>query len=630
MLDFVKSLSRRAKQTILLALDLVLVPASYYGTMLLLDGRLLPLSWFAENAARLLLLTLIAGGLSILLGLPRIQLKSYEISAMGRSALLALALAAALVVINGNSALPQANGVPVIFAMLFLVLGAVSRLILLRFLLFLYRREVPATRVLIYGAGTTGMQLALALKTHAAIRAVGFIDDNTVLHNITVAGLPVHAPQRLEALIRELSVDRVLLAMPSLSAPRQAQIARRVADMGVEVQALPSFAQLVGQEEIIGKLTPVLPQAFLGRARLDETLKAGCDAYVGRTVMITGAGGSIGSELGRQVLGCKPARLVLLELSEFALYTIERELSALAEGGCEIIPVLGSVTDARKLRETLRRHGVQVVLHAAAYKHVPLVEANPESGVSNNVFGTLTVAQEAMAAEVERFILISTDKAVRPNGLMGATKRLAEILIGDMARRSPSTVFAMVRFGNVLGSSGSVIPLFQEQILNGGPLTLTHEAVTRFFMTVQEATQLVLLAGNLARGGEIFVLDMGQPVRIADLARQVIESSGYTVRDRANPDGDIEIVVTGLRPGEKLHEELSISERLQKTAHPKLFRAQEGGLSQFEIARALHSLNALIEAGDGEALTEEAMRWVARDLEKAAQPAEGSGTAPPG
>ena len=630
MLSFVKTMSRRAKQAVLLVLDLLLVPASYYLTMLLLTGRLPPVGWMWQQAPKVILLTVIAGGLSVLLGLPRIQLKSYEISAMGRSALLALALAVVLVVLNDSRGAPQIASVPVIFAMLFLVLGAFSRLILLRFLLFLYRREVPATRVLIYGAGTTGMQLALALKAHAGIRALAFIDDNTVLHNLTVAGLPVHPPQRLEALIRELAVERVLLAMPSLSAPRQAQIARRVAEMGVEVQALPSFAQLVGQEEIIGKLTPVLPQAFLGRAQLDKALRAGCDAYAARTVMITGAGGSIGSELARQVLACKPARLVLLEISEFALYSIERELRALADGGCEIVPVLGSVTDARKLRETLRRYSVQVVLHAAAYKHVPLVEANPEAGVINNVFGTQTVAQEALAAEVERFILISTDKAVRPTGLMGATKRLAEIVVGDMARRSPSTVFAMVRFGNVLGSSGSVIPLFQEQILNGGPLTLTHTDVTRYFMTVQEATQLVLLAGDLAQGGEIFVLDMGQPVRIADLARQVIETSGYTVRDAANPDGDIEILVTGLRPGEKLHEELSISDRLQPTGHPKLFRAQECGLSQFEIARALHSLNALIEGGDSAALVDETMRWMARDLEKVARPAEGSGGQPPG
>ena len=434
-----------------------------------------------------------------------------------------------------------------------------------------------------------------------------------------MAGLPVHPSHKLEQLIRDHSVDRVLLAMPSLSPPRQAQIARRVAELGVEVQALPSFAQLVGQEEIIGKLAPVLPRHFLGRPHLDSTLRGGCMAYRGKSVMVTGAGGSIGSELCRQLLNCKPARLVLLEVAEFALYSAERELRALAEGtDCEIIPVLGSINDARKIRDTIQAHGVKVVLHAAAYKHVPLVEANPEAGITNNVFGTQTMAQAAMDTGVDRFILISTDKAVRPTGIMGASKRLAEIVVSDFARRSEKTTFTMVRFGNVLGSSGSVIPLFQEQILRGGPVTLTHEEITRYFMTVQEATQLVLWAGNLARGGEIFVLDMGKPVRIADLARQVVEAVGYTIRDAQNPDGDIEIVTTGLRPGEKIHEELSINSQLRPTKHPKLSCAVEGSLSEFEIARALQSLRVLIENGEHVRLAEEAMRWVRRDLEAAA------------
>lgn len=627
MLGFVKSLSRHAKQAILLSLDLIMVPVSFFFTIFLLTGEFLPLDWLRQNWISLVLLIAAGGVISILLGLPRIQLKSYEISAMGRSAMLALALAALMVALNGTLDAPGPTSAPITFAMVYLVLSALSRLILLQLLLTIYRKDVLATRVLIYGAGKTGMQLAMALKPHEAIRALAFIDDNSVLHNITVSGLPVHPSHKLEKLIRELSVDRVLLAMPSLSPPRQAQIARRVSALGVEVQALPSFAQLVGQEEIIDKLAPVLPRRFLGRPHLDSTLRGGCMAYTGRSVMVTGAGGSIGSELCRQLLNCKPAKLILLEIAEFALYSVERELRALAEDtGCEIVPVLGSVNDGRKMRDTINQHGVSVVLHAAAYKHVPLVEANPEAGITNNVFGTQTVAQAALDCGVERFILISTDKAVRPQGIMGASKRLAELVIGDLARRSDKTTFSMVRFGNVLGSSGSVIPLFQDQILRGGPVTLTHGEITRYFMTVQEATQLVLWAGNLARGGEIFVLDMGKPIRIADLARQVIEAVGYTVRDKDNPEGDIEIITTGLRPGEKIHEELSISGSLLPTRHPKLSCTIEGSLSEFEIVRALQSLKALIDAGDHAQLADEAMRWVRRDLEKT--PARKPATSP--
>ncbi|KPQ07496.1 MAG: putative nucleoside-diphosphate sugar epimerase [Rhodobacteraceae bacterium HLUCCA12] len=617
MLNHVKSLSRPTKQAILLGLDMALVPVALGLTAYLLTGNPPGAAWITDHWSTLVILIVGSSVMSTLLGLPRIQLKSYEISAMGRSAMLAAALAVVMVTFDRTLDAPSIVGAAVVFAMMYLVLSALTRLFLLQILLYIYRKDVPATRVLIYGAGKTGMQLALALKPHEAIRAVGFIDDNSVLHKLTVAGLPVHPSQKLERLIAEQAIDRVLLAMPSLSPPRQAQIARRVAALGVEVQTLPSFAQLVGQEAIIDKLTPILPRRFLGRAHLDSTLRGGCSAYRGNSVMVTGAGGSIGSELCRQLLNCNPARLVLLELSEYALYNVERELRALAEDtGCDIVPVLGSVNDAPLVRDTIRKHDVGVVLHAAAYKHVPLVEANPAAGIANNVFGTQTLAQAALDTGVKRFILISTDKAVRPMGIMGASKRLAELVVQDFAQRSESTVFSMVRFGNVLGSSGSVIPLFQEQILRGGPVTVTHHDVTRYFMTVQEATRLVLWAGNLARGGEIFVLDMGKPIKIADLARQVIEAVGYSVRDAQNPDGDIEIVTTGLRPGEKIYEELSISGELRPTKHPKLSCTIEGNLSEFEITRAVQSLKAMIETGAHMQLAEEAMRWVARDLEK--------------
>jgi FlaA1/EpsC-like NDP-sugar epimerase len=337
----------------------------------------------------------------------------------------------------------------------------------------------------------------------------------------------------------------------------------------------------------------------------------GAEAYTGKSVLVSGAGGSIGSELCRQVLACRPSRLVLFELSELALYTVDQDLRLLAEeAGTELVAVLGSVTDQRIVRRVLTDNAVSVVLHAAAYKHVPLVEANPLVGMANNVLGTSTLAREARELGVTRFILVSSDKAVRPTNVMGASKRLAGRVGQDLAAPSPHTAFAMVRFGNVLGSSGSVVPLFQEQIARGGPVTLTHPDVTRYFMTVQEAARLVLLAGSFAHGGEVYVLDMGQPVLIRNLARQVIEASGYTVNDETNPDGDIEIVTVGLRSGEKLHEELMIGEGLVTTPHPKILCAQEERLSEIEVASALRALRAAVASGDPEAARAVANRWV--------------------
>jgi len=611
LLDFAKSLGRSQKVIILLAVDIVLVPLSILLAVAVQLNTLSPFAWLVTLWPVVLALMICAGVGAFALGIPRIQLKSYHLSAVGRSAVLAVLLGMGFAVLVRFSGLSLPPGIYVVFALCFLFLTVASRVLMLQALLAIYRGDGKHIRVLIYGAGATGMQLALALRSHESITPVAFIDDNTVLQKLTVAGLPVYRPQRLPALIAAHGIDRVLLAMPSLSQPRQTQIARRVGDMGVEVQALPSFAQLIGEEALVEKLAPVLPGALLGRARLDEALMGSRAGYRDKTVLISGAGGSIGSELCRQILNCRPARLVLMELSEFALYSIDRELMALAEGtGCEIVPVLGSVTDRRQVRSTLEQYGVQVVLHAAAYKHVPLVQANPVAGLVNNVLGTRTLALAARAAGVERFILISTDKAVRPEGVMGASKRLAELVVGDLARRSSHTIFSMVRFGNVLGSSGSVIPLFQEQISRGGPVTVTDARVTRYFMTVQEAAQLVLRAGSMATGGEIFVLDMGQPVAIRKLARQVIEASGYTVRDVENPEGDIEIVFTGMRPGEKLHEELSIGEGLVTTAHPKIFQAREDILSEFEIARALRALRISLISGNPDHVRNEALRLV--------------------
>ena len=553
-------------------------------------------------------------GTSIWLGVSSIQLNDFETAAVGLTGIFALFVTITSVILTNVAGLQIPLGAHLVFGAVLFSLIVISRAALLQIVLAIYRRSTSRCRVLIYGAGTTGTQLVLALRRHETIEPVAFVDDNKALQGLNVARLPVYTPQRVDAIVREKNIDRVLLAVPSLSYPKQAQIVRRLEKLGLEVQTLPSFAQLIGEEALVDKLEPVSAQKFLNRDEIGETLGDGHASYFGKTVLVSGAGGSIGSELCRQVLECKPQKIVLYELSELALYNTDMELRQLSEGtGIKIVPILGSVTDSRQVRKVLYEHSVEVVLHAAAYKHVPLVEANPLSGLANNVFGTQTLAQQAEKAGVERFILISSDKAVRPTNVMGASKRLAELVVQDLAHRQEppnGTVFSMVRFGNVLGSSGSVVPLFQGQLSRGGPLTVTDRSVARYFMTVQEAVKLVLQAGSIALGGEVFVLDMGKPVPILHLARQVIESSGYTVRDADNPEGDIEIEITGLRQGEKMTEELSLSGELLATSHPKIFSAHEDGLSEIEVASAMSGLREAFVSSDENMARDVVKRWV--------------------
>lgn len=605
---WVSALSRRCKRAVLLAVDVALVPIALLGA-LALQGT--PEIGITIVSHWLTLLMAIGGLLSSVLGLPQVQLKSYESHAIALTGVHAvlLGLAAAVLDDMAGFATPLANFIN--FALVYFLLAIAARMGMLQLLLVIYRRGQDQSRVLIYGAGATGRQLAAALRTDETIFPIAFIDDNTNTQGTIIQGLTVYSPIAIPTLIKTHAIDRVLLAMPSAPRPKQAQLSRKLEDLGLEVQAVPSFAQLTGRVPLLDQLQPVVPGRFLGRAALDAALPDGGTTYAGRVILITGAGGSIGSELCRQLLGRNPAKLVLFEISELALYTIDMELRALLrKQSIEIVPVLGSITDAGLMARVMANHKVQVVLHAAAYKHVPLVEKNPVVGMSNNVLGTQVLAQAAANARVERFILISSDKAVRPKNMMGASKRMAELVVQDLASRTKGTVFTMVRFGNVMGSSGSVIPLFQDQIEKGGPVTLTHREVTRFFMTIPEAAKLVLVAGSFASGGDVFVLDMGDPIPIYDLARQMISAAGYTARDDANPDGDIEIRITGLRPGEKIHEELLIGEGQLTTPHPKILQANEAALSEIEVAAALKALRRAIETADEVALRAVVARWV--------------------
>lgn len=609
MLNFVKSLSLVQKRIVLLAIDLALIPVSYFLALTILYDASKASAAFASAWISLALLLVPAALLSYKLGIPKIRLNAYESKAIGKTAVFTALITPSLYFIGAFTDVHTKFATYVVFALLFFILSFSSRIFLQQIVMGIYRRSQRRIRVLIYGAGRTGMQLSLALKQHETIEVVAFVDDNQSLHGMLVSGLRVRPAAKIRSLAEKYNIDRVLLAMPSVSLPKQSQITRRLDKMKLEVQSLPSFIQLIGEEELVDKLDTISPSHLLGREQVTHKEYDTHQAYEGQSVLITGAGGTIGFELCRQVLAYKPSRIILLDHSEFALYTSDMEIRSLADD-IEITSILGSVTNSKLIEKVLSDHQVDVILHAAAYKHVPLVESNIVSGMGNNVIGTFILAKAAKDYGVKRFILVSSDKAVRPTNIMGASKRMAELVIQDLAARSTSTVFSMVRFGNVLGSSGSVVPLFIDQISRGGPVTVTHKDVARYFMTVQEATRLVLIAGSFAKGGEVFVLDMGRPIEIHDLARQIIEAQGYSVCDQDNPNGDIEIIITGLRPGEKLTEELLIGEGVRTTAHPLIFSAHEESLSELEIATAIRSLLLAIEQENESAVMDVINRWV--------------------
>lgn len=597
-------MTRQHKQLVIWLMDVLWAPVALFAVMV----SSYPQDWQSEHLERLALLlpfvALVSGVVSICLGLPWIKLKSYEAYGPFRLLPLGMTVGLALLLITFMPGLHLSFLSTANFTLIFLCGSYGLRLLMLNVLLWALRSRKAQTRVLIYGAGETGLQLASALKMHEAISVIGFVDDDRIKTRERMAGLRIYPAERIEELVRSFDVSRVILAMPSASTPKQTQTARQLQDMGVEVQIVPSFAQLVGTEAFVNRLTLLTPEQFLGRKELDAALPSGREIYRDRVVMVSGAGGSIGSELCRQLVRYQPKCLVLLESSEHALYTIDQELAALnTKYGVKILPVLGSVTDARAVKQVLRENGVEIVLHAAAYKHVPLVEANPIAGLNNNVMGTRILADACAKYGVERFLLISTDKAVRPANVMGASKRLAEMVVQDLATRHSATQFAIVRFGNVLGSSGSVIPLFKAQIEKGGPVTVTHNEVTRYFMTIPEAVRLVLLAGSFTDEdpqpkADVFVLDMGAPVRIRDLAESLIREAGYSLRSESNPQGDIEIKVTGLRPGEKLYEELLIGEGMINTPHPKIKRAAETIEQGIQVPEVLQELTAMIAKAD--------------------------------
>ena len=611
MYQRIHDISRSSKTLVILCIDGLAIVAAAVLAVILRIGVLWPEPALERALPFIAMMAGLGVPLALAMRIPRIKLSSFDEQAAARIAHFAVLLTVLGTALNILLTLGAPRTVPMIFGFLLFCLSVGWKLVASKVLDRLRAAIEPRVPVAVYGAGAAGIQLISMLQRAGETRVVAVVDDNPGLKGLCIGALSVQNPAVLQTLVRNGRIRRVLLAMPSVPRARRRDIAAWLERLPVEVQTLPSYDEMLRSGDPMPTMRPVASDELLGRDKIDLDLPGMVEAYRGRSILISGAGGSIGSELCRQVLSAGPRRLVLFERSEYALYQIEHELRRpAAEAGVELVPVLGSVADEGRVRRTLAEHGVEIVLHAAAYKHVPLVETNELEGVSNNVLGTATLARAAEEAGIERFILISTDKAVRPTNIMGATKRLAEMVIQDFARRASTTRFAMVRFGNVLGSSGSVIPLFQRQVAAGGPVTVTHPDVTRFFMTVPEAARLVLLAGSYAEGGEVFVLDMGKPVRIIDLARQIIELSGLAVRDADNPDGDIEIAITGLRPGEKLYEELLIGEGMLETPHPKILRVQEFVPSEQEIRTILRNLEHAVASYSVGAARQQIALWV--------------------
>jgi len=459
-------------------------------------------------------------------------------------------------------------------------------------------------KVLVYGAGDAGIQLVSALSHSSEYNPVGFIDDSNELQGNQIRGLNIYSVNSVESVINKLKVDEVLIAMPSASRTKRLDIINTLEPYPVLVRMLPGVAELAEGKVSIGDLRKVSIKDLLGR----ESVVANKDLLgrniTNKVVVVTGAGGSIGSELCRQIIFLKPKALILYEMSELALYSIEKELSNIGMHSLDIYPILGSVNNKTRMTNVFKRFGVDTIYHAAAYKHVPMVEFNNTEGVDNNIFGALNCAQVAIDAGVETFVLISTDKAVRPTNTMGATKRSAELVLQALAAKQSATKFTMVRFGNVLGSSGSVIPLFKQQIKAGGPVTVTDVNMIRYFMTIPESVELVIQAGAMGLGGDVFVLDMGKPVKIDDLAKKMIRLSGLEVKDASHPEGDIEITYTGLRPGEKLYEELLIGDNVSHTDNPLIMRAEEELLTWDELEPILNNLQTVIQDCDQHKLRE--------------------------
>jgi len=592
---------RATKRLVVVALDIALaLVATWLAFTLRLDAWHWPTGsqWWVYGLAPLLSVPIF-----IRFGLYRAIFRY-----TGQAALVATAKAVALYggLLSGVLIWQAWYGVPrslgVLQPLIFLLLVGGSRAMARFWLANLGSARPPVEgRLLIYGAGTAGVQTASALRVSGQYVLLGFVDDDGAKVGRSINGIPVVAPSQVPGLVERQAVTDILLALPSVSRDRRNAILDSLRALPVHIRTLPGLADLASGRVTVQDFHELDVEDLLGRDPVPPDAELIARDLAGQVVLVTGAGGSIGSELARQILLQRPHQLLLLDHNEFGLYSIHQELMGLCTAqalAVELLPLLGSVANFERLSVICNTFRPVTVYHAAAYKHVPMVEDNPGEGVLNNVFGTLNMALAARASGVKRFVLVSTDKAVRPTNVMGASKRVAELVLQALAVETSQTCFTMVRFGNVLDSSGSVVPLFRRQLAAGGPLTVTHAEVTRYFMTIPEAAQLVLQAGAMAVGGEVFVLDMGRSVKILDLARRMVQLSGLTLRDENNPGGDIEIEITGLRPGEKLFEELLIGDNPEPTAHPRIMKAHEDHLAWPALELQLQTLRQAADGND--------------------------------
>ncbi|WP_380056268.1 polysaccharide biosynthesis protein [Falsihalocynthiibacter sp. SS001] len=598
LLGRIEKLTRAQKRFVFLFVDATLLPIVLSFTIAVQASSAVSNGLTTSLIIQGAILFALAALFTTYLKIPDVRLRDYEMRTVGKTLQLSVLLSLAFMATGRLLGLDYSVGTIFVFGNSYFIFAVTSRVLMLKILQLVYDLGHPRERLIIYGAGQTGMNFAKAMQHNSRYEVLTYADDNPAIQNVAIDGVPITRPSQIPHIAKIKHVRKVILAMPSLSFARQVALVRRFEKFGISVLTPSDFAKLINDDELARTFSLGDHQQLLGRAKVDHKVTEFGDSYRDKSILVTGAGGTIGSELCRQLLSCSPKQIILLDSSELALYNADMDISNFAkELGIDVVPVLGSVNDARLMASVFAENDVNVVFHAAAYKHVPMVEINSLTGLENNVLGTATVAKAAHDANVERFILVSSDKAVRPTNVMGASKRMAELVIQDQAARS-NTVFSMVRFGNVLGSSGSVVPLFRNQIAHGGPVTVTHREVTRYFMTVQEASRLVLMAGSFAQGGEVYVLDMGEPVEILNLARRMIEAAGCTVKSAENPDGDIEIRTTGLRQGEKMHEELLLGEGNITTPHSKIFCAREDSLSELEVAAALKALRQAIDTTD--------------------------------
>ncbi len=603
LLSTLFGLSRSRKRVIQVAADVFLITVSFLGAMWL---RLESFEFLAKPGIWLALPLVVPISIALFakLGFYRAIIRYLGLKATQTILIGVLASSLVLGLMMWVFGLPIPRSVPFIYAMLALVTVGGVRFGLRH--LYLNDQEQRKARVLIYGAGAAGRQLVMSLRHGRDYQPIAFVDFAPKLQGSNVQGLKVYPPEECSRIIRTYGVEKFLLAIPEATRARRQEILESIETLSIPVQTIPDMADLISGKAKVNELRDVSIEDLLGRDPIppDPSLM-GAD-ITGKVVMVTGAGGSIGSELSRQILNQRPGQLLLIDVSEYSLYRIEQDINLLKEkAGLSVpcLPILASVQDGERLETLMRMFNVDTIYHAAAYKHVPLVEQNMAEGIRNNVFGTLSMAKAAVSAKVGRVVLISTDKAVRPTNVMGATKRLAELVCQALANEQSDTRFSMVRFGNVLGSSGSVVPLFRKQIERGGPITVTHPEITRYFMTIPEAAQLVIQAGAMAKGGDVFVLDMGEAVKISDLAHRMVRLSGLQpyypdtaevngeTEDMGNQHGDIAIRFTGLRPGEKLYEELLIANSSESTSHPRILTANEARLEWIELQSLLKALD---------------------------------------